>query len=176
MSDRTALLIGRAAALTLDERRELSRAMRAGGMAICDIARRLEVSRSSVRDYLSPPRSRSGRCPCGEATSRQGRRCRGCAARARTRWTPDTALASLVRWARDNDALPRARDVRADPSLPSVDTLIRLIGPWRQVRSEVAAQLTVLACEQPPALGSAPCRFERVGGSSDPSAPTEARR
>lgn len=166
MSDRPALLIGRADALTLDERRELSRAMRAGGMEVWKIARRLDVSRSSVRDYLRPTRVRSGRCPCGVTTSRQGRLCRLCAARARRRWTPDTALAALVAWARTNDALPRARDVRDDHRLPSVDTLTRLIGPWRHVCSEVAAQLTVLAREEPPALGSMLDGFEGTSGGS----------
>jgi len=98
---------------TRRERVDMAHQLRAG-MATRDIARRLGVAPSTVRDYLSDPdsekaRRRLARRPrgacsvCGRETgSSRGARvfntCRNCARRRRARWTREIAIDAYCAW------------------------------------------------------------------------------
>jgi AcrR family transcriptional regulator len=102
-----------------DPRRHWTRAQRVAlarqlrsGMTTSEVARRLGVTASTVRDYLSDPdgiksqgrRRRTGRCAsCGAQTGRpRGERvfslCARCAPRRRTRWTRDSVISAYITW------------------------------------------------------------------------------
>jgi len=95
-------------------------------MSTAEVARRLDVSRSTVRDYLSDPdgaRARQrrasaerGRCArCGTATgaargTRQFALCLSCAGHARASWTAADVLDAYLTWWRRFGDRPTSSD------------------------------------------------------------------
>ncbi len=117
------------------ERVAAARKLRAQGLTNREIGARLGVARSTAADYLTDPdrakikarRSRYGTCPaCGNPTDGSNGRtgapalcqpCRAAEKHANRKWTPETVIDAIQRYAATHDGHPPAATdwQRADP-------------------------------------------------------------